>query len=214
MTIARIRSEPMPARIAALPVNKAGYPVPWFVAWIDGEPDFRVIGPGRIIEALRIARCWICGDLRSHRSSFVIGSMCAVNRVSSEPPSHLDCAIYAATHCPFLTKPKMHRRESRKPEGIVAASGVALDRNPGVALVWTSRTWRLVPDGVGGLLFDVGEPESVAWYAEGRQATRAEVLTSIGSGLPLLREVADEDGPEAVAELTQMHERALALVPA
>src|ERR1700734_4533418 len=103
----------IPAQIDRLPRNKARYPVPWFVATIDGQPDFRVIRPGGIREALAREICWTCGIAvrRKEDRAFVIGPMCAVNRVSSEPPSHETCANWAAVHCPFLTRPDMRRRE-------------------------------------------------------------------------------------------------------
>ena len=207
-----------PGRIARLPKNKVGYPVPWFVAWIDGMPDFRVIRPGGIQMALRGKLCWTCGFpfLRQEDRAFVIGPMCAVNRVCAEPPSHLDCAIYSATHCPFLTTPQMVRRERHKPAGARNPAGQMITRNPGVALVWVTgyRSWGTRSDGGGGTLFDVGEPKRVLWYARGREATRDEVMASINSGLPILREMAEQDGPDAVAELERMHQRAVALVPA
>ena len=207
-----------PGRIARLPKNKAGYPVPWFVADIGGKPDFRVIRPGGIQLALRGKLCWTCGIpfLRQEDRAFVIGPMCAVNRVSAEPASHLDCAVFAATHCPFLTTPQMVRRERHMPEETERPAGEMIRRNPGVALVWVTgyKSWAAVGDGNGGTLFDVGEPKRVLWYARGREATRAEVMASIDSGLPILREMAEAEGPAAVAELERMHERAVALVPA
>jgi hypothetical protein len=60
-------------------------------------------------------------------------------------------------------------------------------------------------------LFRIGEPTSVAWYAEGRPATRKEVLVSIDSGLPLLQEhCADAFELEALA---LAHARAMLLLP-
>jgi hypothetical protein len=50
---------------------------------------------------------------------------------------------------------------------------------------------------------DVGDPLELFWYAEGRVATVPEIRHSIETGLPILRGVADEDGPEARAELEQ-----------
>ena len=206
-----------PGRIARLPKNKAGYPVPWFVAWIDGKPDFRVIRRGGIQIALSGKLCWTCGIpfLRQEDRAFVIGPMCAVNRVSAEPASHLDCATYAATHCPFLTVPRMVRRERHVPVEAKRPAGEMIRRNPGVALVWVTgyRSWSTFDDGNGGALFNVGEPKRVMWYAHGRDASRAEVMESIDSGLPILGEMAGQQGPEAVAELERMHQRALELVP-
>jgi hypothetical protein len=206
-----------PGRIARLPKNKAGYPVPWFVAWIDGKPDFRVIRPGGIETALRGKLCWVCGIpfLRQEDRAFVIGPMCAVNRVSAEPASHLDCAVFSATSCPFLATPRMVRRERHMPEGASSPAGEMIRRNPGVALVWVTgyKSWSTFGDGNGGQLFNVGEPKRVMWFARGREATRDEVMASIDSGLPILRGMAESEGAAAVAELERMHQRALDLVP-
>lgn len=204
---------PIPPRMASLPRNKAGYVVPWFVAYFDGEPDFRVVRENGIGEALKYKKCWLCGQHLGANAAFVIGPMCAVNRVSAEPPSHRDCATYAARACPFLSNPKMVRREKHLPDVRVHPAGQTILRNPGVALVWVSRTWK--PFRVdNGLLFDVGDPIALEWWAHSREATRAEVLASIDSGLPFLAEVAKEEGADAEAELAQQLERAMTLVPA
>jgi hypothetical protein len=202
----------IPPRMANLPRNKAGYVVPWFVAWFDGEPDFRVVRENGIGEALRYQKCWLCGQRLGANAAFVIGPMCAVNRVSAEPPSHRDCATYAARVCPFLANPSMVRRERNLPEHRVNPAGEMLMRNPGVALVWVSRSWQPFR-APGGVLFDVGEPTAVEWWAHGREATREEVLASIQSGLPALASVAREEGPEAEAELARQLERAKVLMP-
>lgn len=204
---------PPPPRIARLPRDR-GYPVPWFVAWIDGVPDFRVVGPGKLENAMRYRRCWICGNPLGRYVTYVVGPMCAVNRVSSEPGSHRECAEYAARACPFLVRPHMVRREAGKPEEAVEPAGVMLRRNPGVALVWTTDHVRQKPVPGGGFLLDLGEPRSVAWYAEGREATHAEVMASIESGIPTLQEMAEQEGPAAVAELHRLVTEAIQLLPA
>ena len=208
----------MPGGIARLPLDKHHRPVPWFVARLDGAPDFRVIRPGGIEMALRHKLCWVCGlpFQRQEDRAFVIGPMCAVNRVSAEPPSHEDCAVYSATACPFLTTPNMTRRERHMPENAAVPAGVSIRRNPGVALVWVTghKSWSTFTDGDGGTLVNVGEPKRVLWFARGREATRDEVLASIGSGLPILREMAEAESPDAVTHLERMHERALRLAPA
>ncbi|MEU1800829.1 hypothetical protein [Streptomyces sp. NPDC019937] len=201
-----------PPRIARLPRNRSGYPVPWFVAWIDGTPDFRVIGTGKLDDAVRFRLCWLCGGHLGANAAFVIGPMCAVNRVSPEPPSHRDCATYAVRACPFLTTPGMRRRDSHLPEGTTDPDGIMICRNPGVALVWVSRTWRMQPH---LRLFDVGDPTETLWYAESRPAARDEALAGIDSGMPLLRAEAEKDPRPraALVELELQYERALTLLP-
>jgi hypothetical protein len=214
---------PIPDRIKRLPVHR-GYPVPWFVTWLkdgepcergDAEPDFRVITPGSIEVAVLQKRCWVCGGTLGRYMSFVIGPMCAVNRNTAEPPSHLDCADWSARACPFLTRPHMKRNEGKsKPEGVDWSNspGIVLTRNPGVALVWTTTSYRIHRDPNGGVLFQIGKPEHVRWYCEGRSATRAEVQHSIDTGLPALEEIAAEHGE--LDALAREVERAGALLPA
>ena len=224
MTVAlRPELEMLPDRIAKLPVHR-GYPVPWFVEWVKdgvavpigiGEPDFRIMSTQRLHDTLR-ARwlCWICGEKTGANVAFNIGPMCAVNRTSAEPPSHRECAEWAARNCPFLARPHMRRREAGLPEDVVMDRGIVIMRNPGVALVWVTRKPRTKSDFNGGLLFDIGDPESVSWWYEGRPATREEVESSIESGLPSLQEMAEAQGRGAVTHLDRAVGKARLLLPA
>lgn len=203
---------PLPARLRNLPVDERGYPVPWFVAWVDGKPEFRAMDGKKLHEAITWRRCWTCGGQMGRYGTFVIGPMCAVNRTSAEPPSHRECADFSVKGCPFLSRPDMRRRETDLPEG--HSAGVMIKRNPGVILLWVSRDWQ--PWNAGnGVLIDIGEPVEVSWWREGRAATRAEVLESIESGLPLIQGMAekDPDPAAALAELAQRKAQAMALVP-
>lgn len=201
----------VPDRMASLPVDKHGRPVPWFVAWIDGQPDHRIVDTPKLGQAVRFRLCWLCGQALGRYLACVIGPMCAVNRVTAEPPCHRDCAVYAAQACPFLTTPSMRRRTSNLPAGRAEAGGVAILRNPGVALVWVTR--KVTPFNADGVLFDLGDPTETLWFAEGRRATREEVLASINSGLPALMNMAEQEGPEAVADLEAKHRAALRHIP-
>lgn len=203
-----------PRRIAQLPLNERGYPIPWFVAYVNGKPDFRVVEAQRRVEAVVDKRCWICGEKIGVHKAFAIGPMCAVNRVSAEPPSHWECAEYAARACPFLTLPKMVRREDGLPEhDREMQPGIMLTRNPGVTLLWETTRFRTMPDGKGSWIIHFGDPIRVQWYAEGRLATRPEVLESIESGMPLLVELAQQDGPDALQLLARMRAGVDALLP-
>ena len=189
---------PLPKRMRSLPVDDRGYVVPWFVADIDGKFDFRVMD----------GRKW----------TLAVGPMCGVNRVSAEPPSHKDCAEFSAKACPFLTMPKMIRREAGIPEDARLPAGVMIRRNPGVALLWHTRTYQAfeVPNGA---LIRMGEPFEVAWWTEGRPSTREEVEEAINSGLPLLLEACDAEATlslreEAKAQLEKQRLELWPLLPA
>ena len=179
----------LPVRMRKLPVDEAGRPIPWFATEIDGKHDFRVITPEKIHDAIRMKLCWVCGLTLGSHVTFVAGPMCGVNRTSSEPPSHLDCAVWSATHCPFLNNPNKERRDTNLP-GEVGMPGIGIMRNPGVTMVWTTRHgWgvRVVPNGI---LFGMGDPHRVLWFRDGRPATRVEVSESILTGLPELKRLA------------------------
>lgn len=218
METVRLRPElpDLPARIAALPVDHRGYPVPWFVQWVDGQPDHRIMDGSKLMKAWTTKLCWICGQpLGGATVTFAIGPMCAVNRVSAEPPSHKECALFSVKGCPFLSRPHAHRREAGLPENHVEPSGNMLRRNPGVMLLWTAKRHTAGPFAVpdGGFLFNVGEPLECLFFFEGREATREEIEESINSGLPHLRELAEQGGLGDVAALEEMVAVAWTLLP-
>src|SRR4029450_7445317 len=89
----------IPDRVKRLPRDHRGFPIPWFVHVQSGTPDFRIIAPGKIDQAITLNLCWICGGTLPKRKAFVIGPMCSINRLSSEPCAHKSCAIFAAVAC-------------------------------------------------------------------------------------------------------------------
>jgi hypothetical protein len=201
----------MPSRIKKLLIDpKRGYPVPKFVEWLIGTgndaktvepgtpgsyPEFRAMRRDFLIDCVEHSLCWVCGDPLGKWVTFVAGPMCGVNRISAEPPSHHDCATFSAKACPFLTMPKMVRREDDLIDNkklVDMSAGMAIARNPGVAMLWTTDRYVVIQD-KGGLLFRMADPLKVEWYAEGRLASREEVIKSVNSGLPTLEEACEGD---------------------
>lgn len=186
----------MPDRMRRLPIDDRGYCVPWFVAWIDGKPEFRAMDPAKWRRAVTERRCWVCGDILGKWLTFTIGPMCAINRTTAEPPSHTACATWSVKNCPFLTRPQMVRREDDQVNMAACAANVAGDmiaRNPGVTLLWTTPSYSIFRDGKGMPLIEIGDAATVGWYREGRTATRAEVEESIATGLPFLLEACEKE---------------------
>lgn len=201
----------IPPAMARRPRDSRGFPIPWFIQ--QSPLDFRVIRPLGTGQAHKQRICWLCGEPRyEKRLAFAVGPMCTVNRVSSEPPSHPECARFAAIACPFLSNPRMRRNDKDMPDNAADPPGIHLDRNPGVTAIWITRSYEpfRVADGT---LLHMGDPVAVEWFREGRPATRAEVLASIEAGLPALEALAAKDGPDAVCELEIATVEALEYLP-
>lgn len=215
---------PIPERLARRPRDHRGFVVPFFVAWLDeqgrpvaepnGTPDFRVVEPRRMALCVNKKLCWLCGEPMGVHMGFVLGPMCTINKVISEPPSHVTCAEYAMKACPFLSRPRMRRNEVDMPANYVEAAGLPAERNPGTMALWITRSYRPFQVGKGnaGVLFEVGPFERVSWWREGRHATRAEVSVALADGYALLKGTAEKE-PGGLEALDKMMPAALRTVP-
>lgn len=211
----------IPSRVNKLPRDKRGFPVPWFVAWnAEGEPVFQAMDPAKLVAAIKFKRCWICGEQLGKFSTFTIGPMCVCNRLSSEPPAHLDCSTFAVQNCPFLASPLAKRRPFITQDGTVVGAdednyhgaGIMISRNPGVTAQWVTESFKIERE-PNGFLFRVGPASRLKFWSHGRPATRAEVTHSIETGLPRLRGVAKEhDGPEGQQFLERQIDAMWALI--
>lgn len=201
----------MPERMTHLPRTVGGLPVPYFVATVDGRPDFRIFDRDKFKRAIKQHLCWLCGSALGRHLVFVVGPMCLVNCISSEPPSHLACAEYAVRRCPFLTNPEATRREERLPTG-AGMAGLPLLRNPGVSVLWVTRSYKLAHLD-NGVLFEMGQPSAVTWWTKGRRARRDEAYTALMDGLPALRALAEPEGEPSVVLLDKDIGEAMMLLP-
>jgi hypothetical protein len=214
----------MPARMKRLPRDERGYPAPRFVEFFKGgkrvereepgaEPDFRYADGEFRWRAFHNGLCWLCGEQLGVHKVYVIGPMCVINRTTSEPACHRDCAEFASRACPFLVRPRQKRNEKGlDPDAVFP--GVGLKRNPGCVCLYETKAAKAFNDGRGGWLIRLGDPDRIDWWAEGRTATREEVLASIDSGYPLLMEPAKAEGRAALAELMRLRDQAMQYLPA
>lgn len=199
----------LPRCMKSLPIDGRGYPVPKFVAMVDGKWDFRVVEPRWLVQCVTYKKCWLCGEKLGSNFAFVVGPMCVVNRATGEPPCHLECARFAVAACPFMLRPRMKRNEKDLPDGTTFHDS-GIKRNPGVYALYVTRKYDwLARQNIGRM----GPPTSVEWYKEGRAATRAEVEDGFSAGLPTLKEAAEKDGGRALYDLAVMVEHAAALWP-
>lgn len=210
--IPELEQNPMPDRLKGLPRDPRGYPVPAFVEWLDGVPLFEVMNPRHMLDAVKGGRCWICGMKLGVHKVFVVGPMCCINRVSGEPPSHLECAEYAARVCPFLSRPHMKRPERDRGVATVVNADMSL-ANPGVTILWSTRSYTIETGDQGMPLFIMGEPGWVRWYAKGRLATVSEARLGFRAGVERLLPSYAQAGDEGLKQFETEVAWALRLLP-
>lgn len=176
----------VPSRIASLPRDARGYPIPWFVEWFDGKPDFRVLKPCAAETAMARNICWICGQPLGVHRALVMGPLCALQRITSEPACHRECAEFAVQACPFMANPRMERSPRSMPlDSETLTKDYALE-NPGVFAIWMTRDIQFIKRGSGqrinnDFIIKFGEPERVMWYCEKRDAMLHEVLSALNA---------------------------------
>lgn len=206
---ALMRDVEMPARIASLPTNELGIPIPWFVR--PAFPfDFRVLRDSALHEAWRREICWICGQPLGVYKVYVVGPLSAIQRVSSEAACHRDCADYAMMVCPFIANPKMVRGGRDYPVDIVQMADYEL-QNPGIYLQWVSR------EPYRSLEFSylkLPQWNELIWWKQRRRASREEVCDALFAGAKKLRYSPQYHDPATHrkfdADIAQMH----SLIPA
>lgn len=114
----------------------------------------------------------------------------------------------------------MRRNTNDIPVDANQAAGVHIDRNPGCVCIWIVgqtdfKIMRLQsePGVQAGILFRLGRPKEVLWFANGRPARRQEIMDSINSGYPKLAEAANRDGVKAALALNELKQEAMRLLP-
>lgn len=213
MAISPLDAVPMPARIARLPRDHRGYPVPFFVEWLNGKPEFPLFDPHKWRRCVKQRLCWICGDKLGRHLAFAVGPMCTINRVSSEPPQHRECAEYALKVCPFLINPAMRRVPTAKYGEVKAPGGIMFEGNPGVMALWLTPSYSIIRTPTGPII-SMEEPSGVEWFTRGRTATPAEAAEAFKAGAARLLVAADREAGEAgIVELVRLLIPARKLLP-
>ena len=189
----------LPERMSHLPTDDRGYPIPEFVSNLDGKRDFRVVSLEHLANCVQHDVCWICGQILGVWKVFVLGPLPAIQGITNEPPSHPECAEFAARACPFLLLPKAQLRsiDNLNIQKLPQRS----EGNPGVCCLYTVRGYAYQKE-PKGIVFRTGRAVQVDWYTQGRPATRREVLDAINTSLAAAGRTGDEQAIEKrVAEL-------------
>ena len=121
-----------PPRIARLPRDKRGYPIPWNVLrGVDDTPIFTVNDDRRHFQAMREGLCPICGERLGRWKWFVGGPRSAFdpNGWYLDLPGHHECERFALAVCPYLAMPQYLKRvDVPDPSKLGDVTPILLDR--------------------------------------------------------------------------------------
>lgn len=159
----------MPARIARLPRTANGYPIPYFVAYINGKPDMKILDAHKQLTCIQYRRCGICGESIGGEVAFISGPIGIANCVVTDPGMHEECAEYAIRVCPFMARPNAKRAaDFTYPEGSAKSPG-ALEERPDRTGIAISRAYAGRNAGDGSVLIKFYPPSRVRWFVDGAE---------------------------------------------
>jgi hypothetical protein len=124
------RVTPVPERIARLPRDPRGYPIPWNALSTEETVFFTINNTKKTWEALRRALCPICGEQLGRWLWFVGGPRSAFDPGGCylDLPGHRACMEYALQVCPYLAAPKyLGRVDVIRPEKLPPEGRVLID---------------------------------------------------------------------------------------
>ena len=123
-----------PERIARLPHDKRGFPIPWNVLrGVDDAPIFTVNDERKSQQALTRELCPICGERLGRWKWWVGGPRAAFDEHGwyIDLPVHQECAHYALQTCPYLASPRYvedHRVDVPDPSKLLPEHRVLVDQ--------------------------------------------------------------------------------------
>ena len=159
---------PIPTRLQGFPLYK-GYLV-HFTVWVsdDGTPDFRVVHEANRRECMIRKLCTLCGQTLEQPLVFIGSPKSVENRIFVDGPMHKECAVYAASVCPYLADANYQARSLESSEKKISKSGtssVYLACIPGrpdkMALYYTDGY--LLFQNQGGIYYHSHAPLKVDW---------------------------------------------------
>jgi hypothetical protein len=179
----------IPDRIAALPKDSRGYPIPWNVlTGNDGKPIFTVNDSERHLMALRLQLCPICGGRLGKWRWFVGGilSAFALNGGYYDLPGHHECESFALSVCPYLSAPKYLGRidvpdVNKVPEDVMLANITMMPERPDVFCAVASDSMEILQADLATITIRPKRPYlGIEYWIHGKQVSLEEAL-------PLLR---------------------------
>jgi len=150
-------TQAMPARIARLPRDPRGYPIPWNVLRANGTAFFTVNDDRRHWIAIRRGLCPICGEALGRWKWFVGGPRSAFdpNGWYSDLPGHRECIEFSLQTCPYLAAPKYLGRidivdwSKLPPEARILVDETQIPERPEVFVAVACHHIEIQPNGLG-----------------------------------------------------------------
>lgn len=130
----------IPNCLAHLKVDPRGYPIPFFIPYRDGQPDFKFMCPVKQNRAIDESLCHVCGKkLNKDYVYFITGPVGLQNTTVSDPGMHRECAEFAMQVCPHM----LFQKAQRKTEGSDAVMDlIHVDGKPDhLFLIKASKWW-------------------------------------------------------------------------
>lgn len=128
-----IREIPIPPRMAHLPKDPRGYPIPAMVLIDDGgRPHFQINDERLRQGCIKADNCVICGRKLFRGRWFVGGPLSAFSErgLYIDPPLHKECMEYAMAVCPYLAAPNYGKEIGTKTLKGRTTSGVGIKVDP------------------------------------------------------------------------------------
>jgi len=151
----------LPAQMKDMKLDDRGYPIPYFVPFIDGKPDFRYQDERKRQTCIDRKWCSICGKPLIDRSFwFISGPMGFQNKVATDAPMHEACARFSIQACPHLIFLKAERRSE---EPIDPTPGLLRDKPKEIYLIKSDKYKVQIQDGNQYFRFRVATHEKYVY---------------------------------------------------
>jgi hypothetical protein len=134
--------EYLPPRIAALPRDDRGYPIPYIVMRdATGKPQFTANDMALVYLAIRDGLCHVCGQALEDVVWFVGGAGSALANggigAFADGPMHHECMRFAVTYCPHIAGRMVHALaprigETLRQQGFHAVDTTTIPGTPSV----------------------------------------------------------------------------------
>jgi hypothetical protein len=134
----------IPKFLSHLKTDERGYPIPYFVAYLKGKPDFRLLDETKREICIHKKMCSVCGKkLVDRYFYFISGEKGKMNCISTDAAMHKECAEYSLEVCPHLLYEKAGRRNAGI-EFVAVPDFAIMDKPEAMYLILADKYWTTV----------------------------------------------------------------------